>query len=290
MKVRVDSMDIIEMLAPINVNGARSGIKMSKVIGVTIHNTDNWNKGAGAKNHGAYLQNSGARNQVSWHYAVDDTNVIRSVPENEVAWHAGDGQGDGNFRTIAIEICLNPESDLTKATDNAAELAASILKKYSLPATALYQHNHWSGKNCPSQIRKGKPYSWDTFMSKVAEGMGVSDAKPVDKPNPVPYKEAIDQILHIGSHVKCTNNKFTVTNYDKPTGDVFIKELDTWVHPKDVTKIGNSNGSTYILYLKDQCYFTKNYMTVTKYDAPTGDVFLKEIDTWVHPKDFTEVA
>ncbi|MCR0532246.1 hypothetical protein MKC55_23145, partial [[Clostridium] innocuum] len=65
-------MNITKMLAPVIYSGARSGIKRTKNGGVTIHNTDNFKAGAGAKNHGTYLQNSGSTEQASWHYAVDD--------------------------------------------------------------------------------------------------------------------------------------------------------------------------------------------------------------------------
>lgn len=177
-------VQIIEMLAPKKENGARSGLPLLGCIGVTIHNTDNWSKGAGAKNHGAYLQGGGSNVQASWHYAVDDTCVTHSIPDNETAWHAGDGgNGNGNRKTIAIEICVNPDSDLTKATDNAAWLAAKILKSKGLPATALYQHHDWSGKNCPSQIRAGKPYGWDTFKNKVKTYYEGGNTAPTPKPS-----------------------------------------------------------------------------------------------------------
>lgn len=181
-------VEIIEMLAPIKENGARSGLPLTSFIGVTIHNTDNWLNGSGAKNHGSYLQNSGANSQASWHYAVDDTYATHSIPDNETAWHAGDGlYGDGNRKTVAIEICVNPDSDLTKATDNAAWLAAKILNSKGLPATAIYQHHDWMDKNCPSQIRAGKPYGWETFKSKVkAYYNNVSSTTSPNKPSNTP--------------------------------------------------------------------------------------------------------
>lgn len=160
-------MNITKMLAPVIYSGARSGIKRTKNGGVTIHNTDNFKAGAGAKNHGTYLQNSGSTEQASWHYAVDDKMITQSIPDNEVAWHAGDGYGNGNMTTIAIEICVNPDSNLEKATDNAAWLAAKLLRAQGLDHQSLYQHHDWSGKNCPSQIRANKPYNWAKFVSKV---------------------------------------------------------------------------------------------------------------------------
>ena len=142
---------------------------MSKCIGVTIHNTDNSGVGADAQAHANLLKNSWKNKQQSWHFAVDEDGAYQSIPTDEIAWHAGDGgTGKGNTQTIAIEICMNSDGNLEKATDNAAQLAAQQLKEKGLSADKIYQHHDWSGKNCPSQIRAGKPYSWSTFKTKVA--------------------------------------------------------------------------------------------------------------------------
>lgn len=162
---------ITQMLAPVIPSGARSGRKLAGFIGVTIHNTGNAGKGANAEAHGHLMQGGGKTKQVSWHYAVDERQAVQSIPESEVAWHAADGTGPGNTKTIAIEICMNCDGDLRKATDNGAELAADILKRHGVVKAAghLYQHHDWSGKNCPQMIRDGKPYCWETFCSKVQE-------------------------------------------------------------------------------------------------------------------------
>lgn len=80
---------LLTMLAPIKANGARSGMKLRKVRGVTIHMTDNWGAGAGAISHAKYLQGGGSNYQASWHYCIDDTYATNSIPEDEVSWHAG---------------------------------------------------------------------------------------------------------------------------------------------------------------------------------------------------------
>ena len=172
-------VEIKKMYAPILANGARCGQLRTGMRGVTIHQTGNPSKGAGALNHASYLQNSGKNNQASWHYCVDDHLITQSIPENEIAWHSGDGYGDGNYKTIAIEICINADGNMTKACDNAAELAADILKRYGLGIDYLFQHHDWSGKNCPAQIRSGIPYDWQAFKNKVAAHLG-------QKPQPVP--------------------------------------------------------------------------------------------------------
>ena len=121
---------IIKMLAP-KGSKCRPGYALKPEY-VTIHNAGNHSKGADADNHGAYLQNSGQYNTVSWHYAVDEKQAVLCIPENENAWHAGDGgNGTGNRKSLAIEICDNSDGDIRKATDNAVELTAYLMKKYN---------------------------------------------------------------------------------------------------------------------------------------------------------------
>lgn len=139
---------------------------------ITVHDTGNAAAGADALSHAKYLKSDAAvKDQVSWHYTVDDIRAVQHIPDNEDAWHAGDGAGSGNRKSIGIEICINADGNLTKATDNAAKLVASLCKKHNIPVNRVVQHNHWSGKNCPKLIRSGKPYSWDTFISKVKKYM-----------------------------------------------------------------------------------------------------------------------
>lgn len=150
-------------------SNARPGINLTKINGVTIHMTDNWGKGSGAIAHANYLKNSGALREASWHYCIDDTYATQSIPDNEVAYHCGNEIG--NYTTISIEICVNPDSDLEKACNNAAELTASLLNKYNLSIDKLYRHYDWSGKWCPSQLMNEKPYSWAYFKMKVKSFM-----------------------------------------------------------------------------------------------------------------------
>ena len=118
-------------------------------IGVTIHNTAN---DAPAINEAKCLQNDPSEER-SFHFAVDDCEVVQILPLNRTAWHAGDGQGDGNMRTIAIEICYSKSGGerFEKAEQNAAQLLA--LLSYFIFGRGVrevtYTHHHWSGKYCP---------------------------------------------------------------------------------------------------------------------------------------------
>lgn len=176
-------VEIREMLAPAGT-ACRSGYQRTGFIGVTIHETANTSPGAGALNHAKYLQNSGKENSVSWHYAVDDALITRSVPEKERAWHAGDGRnGNGNCKTIAIEICVNPESDYDTAVRNAAELAADVLVRNGIDNAwaGLFTHSDWMKKSCPYNILKDS--AWEKFNNTVQHFI---DKK---KPKPIAHKE-----------------------------------------------------------------------------------------------------
>lgn len=148
---------------------------------ITIHDSGNASAGADALAHARYLKgDSAAGRPASWHFTVDDTNVIQHLPLSEVAWHAGDGNGPGNTSSISIEICENADGDRPKAEDKAAELAAFLLKTYKLPVEAVVQHNKWSGKNCPHIIR-GRPGGWEVFLQKVRDRMSQEVNNQVDK-------------------------------------------------------------------------------------------------------------
>jgi N-acetylmuramoyl-L-alanine amidase len=130
---------------------------------ITIHETDNTNKGADASAH-ARLQASGNSRTASWHYSVDEAEIYQSVPDNEVAWHAGDGRGTGNLKSIGIEICVNSDGNFAKAKENVAWLVRHLMSKHNIPIGNVVQHNKWSGKNCPRRLRAS---GWSSFINLI---------------------------------------------------------------------------------------------------------------------------
>jgi N-acetylmuramoyl-L-alanine amidase CwlA len=113
-----------------------------------------------------FLGGSGG-NQTSWHYTVDADEAWQSFEDDRACWHAGDTTG--NYHSIAIEICVNDKARFEKACYNAnefcvtqakftPELTADLLIKHGLAAKDVVQHNFWSGKDCPQQIRSGSEF------------------------------------------------------------------------------------------------------------------------------------
>lgn len=144
---------------------------------ITIHNTGNESKGANAMAHASYLKNTDEA--VSWHYTADESGIVQHLPDCETAYHAGDGKGNGNRKSIGIEICVN--GDLIKAHDNGAWLTAKLLKTHRLGLDKVVQHNKWTGKNCPQWLREGNPYTWEIFISKVRYYMSENETMVMTK-------------------------------------------------------------------------------------------------------------
>lgn len=120
---------------------------------IVIHETGNPAAGADAKAHGK-LQAGGGEGTTSWHYTVDEREIWHSIPDDEVAYHAGDGpEGEGNLHGIGIELCVNQDGDFEKTFDNAARLTGWLMHTYDIPIDRVRQHFDFSGKNCPEQIR-----------------------------------------------------------------------------------------------------------------------------------------
>lgn len=150
-----------------------------RIIGVTIHNTPWITTAAGTTPAEQYTRATvnGNMNDVRVHYYVDNVCAWQNLPLSLSGWHAADGDGNGNRKTIAIECIMSSaynDKD-KKSEDNCARLAAALLKKYKLGINALYTHNHWySGKYCPAYIL---PH-WDKFKAKVLSYMNSGSSAP----------------------------------------------------------------------------------------------------------------
>jgi N-acetylmuramoyl-L-alanine amidase CwlA len=136
--------------------------------GITVHCDGNYASGATAEANANYLADNSQGRVASWHYSVDEFSIWQSFEDWQQCYHAGDGNGKGNTETIAIEICVNSQSGFPKAVANAAWLVSELRKRHSFHAQAVYQHNHWSGKDCPKELRSGVwGPTWNSFLDQV---------------------------------------------------------------------------------------------------------------------------
>ncbi|MDM5191111.1 N-acetylmuramoyl-L-alanine amidase family protein [Bacillus hominis] len=161
------------------VNSSKYSIKCPNAMTpefITVHNTYN---DASAENEISYM--IGNNNSVSFHVAVDDKEAVQGIPFNRNAWHAGDGNGDGNRKSIGVEICysLSGGDRYYKAEDNAAIVIAQLMKQFNIPISNVRTHKSWSGKHCPHRmLDEGR---LDKFIEKVnnAFNNGNNNNKPV---------------------------------------------------------------------------------------------------------------
>lgn len=154
-------MDIIKNLVSTSLYYCKCPYSMNATR-IVVHNTAN---DASARNEIQYMINN--KNEVSYHYAVDDKEIVQGIPEDRNAWHAGDGgNGVGNRQGIAIEICYSKSGGarFDAAEVLAAKFIASKLKEKGWGIDKVTKHQDYSNKYCPHRtLDKG----WQRFLNMV---------------------------------------------------------------------------------------------------------------------------
>jgi len=129
---------------------------------IVVHNTAN---DASARNEVAYMIRN--NDKVSFHYAIDDKEIIQGIPENRNAWHAGDGaNGQGNRKGLSIEICYSKSGGkrFEEAEKLAAKFIAYELKEKGWGIDKVKKHQDFSGKYCPHRTLD---MGWQRFLDMV---------------------------------------------------------------------------------------------------------------------------
>ncbi|WEZ19107.1 N-acetylmuramoyl-L-alanine amidase [Bacillus subtilis] len=118
---------------------------------ITFHNTAN---DASADAEIRYM--IGNNNEVSYHFAVDDKEVVQGIPTDRNAWHTGDGNGadSGNRTSIGVEVCYSKSGGTKyKAAEKLAiKFIAQLLKERGWGVDRVRKHQDWSGKYCPHRV------------------------------------------------------------------------------------------------------------------------------------------
>lgn len=206
-------LKVIEQLVADTPN--KSG-RNNKKLYVTVHQTANRNIGANAQMH-ANLQSNGNSRAANWHWTVDDIAAFKSFTHDFQLWQAGDGGGDGNMNSISVEICVNSDGNYKKAMKNAAKLIKKIMKDEGISIVKVVQHNKWSGKHCPSDIRDGRGgITWKKLKHMVdGSKASVKNKKPSKKPASKQYKgkSVVDYLESIGGDSSFDNRAQLAVEY-----------------------------------------------------------------------------
>jgi N-acetylmuramoyl-L-alanine amidase len=141
---------------------------------ITIHNTAN---DATAMNEVSYMHDN--NNEVSYHFAIDDQEVINCLPLNRNGWHCGDGgNGTGNRLSIGVEICFSKSGGerYTKAEANTVDYVAKLLKERNWGVDRVKKHQDWSAKVCPHRIlNEGR---WTSFIQSIEDKLSNTVTTP----------------------------------------------------------------------------------------------------------------
>ena len=183
-------MKIVKNLVPESKYSIKCPYSMTPTR-IVVHNTAN---DASAKNEIAYM----IRNdyETSFHYAVDDVEVVQGIEENRNAWHASDGgKGKGNREGIAIEICYSKSGGdrFIKAEQNAVELIVDILKRYGWGVDKVTKHQDYTNKYCPHRTLD---MGWDRFIKMIS-----------DKLNPPVAAKTYNVVTPINKYVSSSDAK-----------------------------------------------------------------------------------
>lgn len=155
---------------------------------IVVHNTAN---DATARNEVAYMTRNDL--EVSYHYAIDDKEVVQGIPESRNAWHAGDGaSGKGNRKGIGIEICYSKSGGdkFVAAEKLCAKFIAEKLTEKGWGIDRVKKHQDFDNKYCPHRTLD---MGWDRFLGMVKANLGIPGTlSGVDK-----QRRTDDLILYI---------------------------------------------------------------------------------------------
>jgi N-acetylmuramoyl-L-alanine amidase len=129
---------------------------------IVVHNTAN---DASARNEISYMIRN--NNEVSFHYAIDDKEIVQGIPENRNAWHAGDGEnGKGNRKGLSVEICYSKSGGqkFIEAEKLAAKFIAFKLNEKGWNIDKVKKHQDFSGKYCPHRTLD---MGWQRFLNMI---------------------------------------------------------------------------------------------------------------------------
>ena len=217
---------------------------------IVVHNTAN---DAPAANEISYMISN--NNEVSFHYAVDDEEVIQGLPTDRNAWACGDGsKGQGNRKGIQVEICYSKSGGarFENAEKNAAMFIAKLLKERGWGIDKVKKHQDFANKYCPHRtLDKG----WASFVNMVKDYLKESYTQ-----TPSTFKVG-DQVKvkttathyatgqSIKSFVKGSMYKVTKVDRNK----LLLSNINSWVWDYDVEKISEPQSQPTLFKVKITC-------------------------------------
>jgi len=113
-----EDLEVTESLISLTRDNRPGTIKESTQY-ITIHDTASGASGGTAAMHDAYVRTSAPS---SWHYSLGNDGIFHHVPDNEVAYHAGDGSRTYTLTDSGVKATTNSKPTATISTDGYYEL------------------------------------------------------------------------------------------------------------------------------------------------------------------------
>lgn len=149
---------------------------------ISFHNTAS---DASSRNEIAYMIRNNS--QISYHYAIDDIEVVQGLPLNRNGWHCGDGvNGVGNRKSIGVEVCYSRSGGVryNKSVELAVKFIAQLLHERKWGVDRVKPHQHWSGKYCPHRVFDTE--GWNSIINRIQRELtALSQGKIVQVSAPV---------------------------------------------------------------------------------------------------------
>lgn len=183
---------------------------------IVVHNTAN---DASARNEVAYM--IGNNNQVSFHYAIDDKEIVQGIPEDRNTWNAGDGgNGNGNRKGLSIEICYSKSggNKFIEAEKLAAKFIASKLKEKGWGIDKVTKHQDYNGKYCPHRTLD---MGWQRFLDMVQ-----SELNLLNKPSTETSTEKILYRVQTGAFKNKSNADALAAKLKAAGFDTYMVQVD----------------------------------------------------------------
>jgi N-acetylmuramoyl-L-alanine amidase len=212
---------------------------------VVVHETANTSPGQGALAHANYLWNAaqnGTQLWVSWQYTMDDTYTYQHVPENEIAYHAGDGSslpgtsttylGGGNRNGVGIEMSVANDEDMYLTFQRTAKLSADILVRYNLPRSHIKFHQDFSGKWCPQGMLRGGmvPIFQELADAEYAVRQAQGDRTITFESNHPEYVDQTGRVIKMPDRPMTVSYTITITDNEVSTSRTFFTYLPGTMH------------------------------------------------------------
>lgn len=136
---------------------------------IVIHDTANESESATSVAHINYYQTN--TRGASANYTVDDTKIVQTVLDKDIAFHCGDKKNDkvNNRNSIGIEMCINKGGDFKKTVDSTIKLTQYLMDEYNIPKDHVIRHYDVTGKPCPGKFLKEHPDGWKKFKESLKE-------------------------------------------------------------------------------------------------------------------------